>query len=686
MLRQSTFVGVLSGRRWWVIGAVMLAAAAVGLSGAVRAPAASPCATTSVLSGSNFEVDTDANMKVDGAGDCIDWLAGGTGTPLRTGVLSTTDKPTGSTDDSFGQGSQEDDANPTIVAGSIPPNKSDLKTFGLYAEVTATGKYLELFWSRVQNPSGTTNMDFELNQKNCEPAAIPTNCSTNGVTPARTIGDKLITYDLANGGTVPTISIRSWTGSAWGAPTDMTAAGEAVASVNTSAILPADGDGIGALDAFTFGEAAISFDAIFPNPQSCGALGAAYLKSRSSTSFNSEIKDFIAPAKISVSNCTALTTTALSPVNLGQPISDTAHLTGSTLGAGGMITFHLFSDSSCKNEINTGLTPVSVNGDGDYNSGNFTPSAAGSYYWIASYSGDAHNNASTGKCGDAGETSVVNPAASSTATELHNNATDATIPVSSSVGLGTSVHDKATVSDTVSGVDPSGDVTFTFFANVTCTGLGTAKGTVALAGGVAHPSTASGALAAGDYSFQGHYNGDTNFAASTSPCEPFHVNTAASTTATELHNNASEAVIGLNSSVALGTNVHDKATVSDANTAFDPTGTATFAFFTNGTCDGQSTAKGTVTLASGIAHPSTASGALAAGDYSFQAHYNGDANFDASTSPCEPFHVNTAGSTTATELHNNASETVIGLGSSVALGTGAHDQASVTDANPAFDP
>src|SRR3954464_1429000 len=252
MWKQSSLVGVLLGRRWWVIAAVSLAAVAVGLSGAVRAPAASPCATTSVLSGSNFEIDTDANLKVDGARDCIDWLTGGTGTALRTGVLSTTDKPTGATDDSFGQGSQEDDANPSVVAGSIPPNKSDLKTFGLYAEVTATGKFLELFWTRVQNPSGTTNMDFELNQKACEPAATPTNCSTNGVTPARTVGDKLITYDLANGGTVPTISIRTWTGSAWGAPIDMTASGDALASVNTSAIPASDAGGIGALDAFTF--------------------------------------------------------------------------------------------------------------------------------------------------------------------------------------------------------------------------------------------------------------------------------------------------------------------------------------------------------------------------------------------------------------------------------------------------
>src|SRR4051794_20957302 len=132
MWRQSTFVGVVSGRRSWVMAAVLLAAVAVGLSGAVRAPAATPCATPDVLPGSNFEIDTDANLKVDGAADCIDWLADGTGSALRSGVLTTNDKPTGASDDSFGQGSQEDDADPTVIAGSIPPNKSDLKTFGLY--------------------------------------------------------------------------------------------------------------------------------------------------------------------------------------------------------------------------------------------------------------------------------------------------------------------------------------------------------------------------------------------------------------------------------------------------------------------------------------------------------------------------------------------------------------------------
>src|SRR5512132_2763874 len=98
------------------------------LSGALSAGAATPCAG-SVLAGSNFEIDTNANLKVDGPPDCIDWLADGSGSAMSTGVSTKNDLPSGALDNSFGQGASENDINPTIVDGSIPPNKSDLKTF-----------------------------------------------------------------------------------------------------------------------------------------------------------------------------------------------------------------------------------------------------------------------------------------------------------------------------------------------------------------------------------------------------------------------------------------------------------------------------------------------------------------------------------------------------------------------------
>src|SRR6266542_6447998 len=86
---------------------VLLAAALAVLVTVFTVPAAAKllgpnqtlaCATANVLSGSNFEIDTNANLKVDGASPCIDWLADGTGNSLRTGVLAKNDVASGPTD------------------------------------------------------------------------------------------------------------------------------------------------------------------------------------------------------------------------------------------------------------------------------------------------------------------------------------------------------------------------------------------------------------------------------------------------------------------------------------------------------------------------------------------------------------------------------------------------------------
>ena len=144
----------------------------------------------------------------------------------------------GAGDDSFGQGTKEDTAVPTVVDGGIPPNKSDLKFFGVYQEGTSNG-FLNLYWSRVQDPSGTTNMDFEFNQS-------AHGISSNGVTPMRTAGDLLITYDLSNGGTVPTLSNCARGPAPPGASRRPSPARTRRGSINTSPIPAADSDGLGA--------------------------------------------------------------------------------------------------------------------------------------------------------------------------------------------------------------------------------------------------------------------------------------------------------------------------------------------------------------------------------------------------------------------------------------------------------
>jgi len=256
------------------------------------------------LTGSNFEIDTDANLKVDHTTPpSLDWA---NVTQVRKG-----EQFQGAQDDSFGQGSKEDTPVPTVVDGSIPPNKSDLLNFGLYLEEAAAGDFLHLYWQRVQDPTGTTNMDFEFNQKPVDPAF------GNGITPERTAGDLLIQYDLANGGTSPELFLSRWVDTGpkslceaanstpcWGVRENLTDAGDATGSINTTAIPAADSDGLGAMSARTFGEASLDFDVL--GGTGCVAFGSAYLKSRSSDSFTAAMKDFIAPVETGLNNCGAL--------------------------------------------------------------------------------------------------------------------------------------------------------------------------------------------------------------------------------------------------------------------------------------------------------------------------------------------------------------------------------------------
>jgi hypothetical protein len=240
------------------------------------------------LTGSSFEIDSNANLRVDGAGT-LDWATVG---EIRKG-----DAATGQGDDSYGGGAKEDDACPPVGTGSIPNNKSDLKYFGAYTEPGAGANepgFLHLYWSRVQDPTGTTLMDFEFNKSG-------TACA-NGINKQRTVGDLLIEYLIDQGGARATVTFRRWQGTVWGPAVDLTATGDATGTINTTAIAAGDADGLGAHSARTFGEASVDLSAIF-DPSVCESFGSAMLKSRSSTSFTSQLKDFIAPVGVHLTNC-----------------------------------------------------------------------------------------------------------------------------------------------------------------------------------------------------------------------------------------------------------------------------------------------------------------------------------------------------------------------------------------------
>jgi len=302
------------------------------------------------LSPGTFE-GSDGNLVANGGKD---WNDNGINRQIKA------DKPTGSGDDSFGNGTKEDTAVPVVTDGSIPNNKSDLTNFYVGSESVESpagtfNDFLYLGWSRVQDPSGTTNLDFELNQSNT--------LSSNGVTYVRTPDDVLIKYDLSNGGTNPTLGIQKWktTGAdsqceagkipCWNKSVPLTA-GVAEAGLNSTSVLDPFASPPKMFDPRTFGEAAINLQGagIF-TPGACVNFGHAYVKSRSSDSFTAAVKDFIAPVSIGLNSCPPAT------VKLKKVASGT---NGALLGGA---SFELYRDTDNSGTINAGdqkITPTAT--------------------------------------------------------------------------------------------------------------------------------------------------------------------------------------------------------------------------------------------------------------------------------------------------------------------------------------
>ena len=110
-----------------------------------------------------------------------------------------------------------------------------------------------------------------------------------------------------------------------------------------------------------------------------------------------------------------------------------------------------------------------------------------------------------------------------------------------------------------------------------------------------------------------------------------------SSTLTAIHN-ASHTVV---TAAAAGVVVHDFITVNGQPGSPVPSGTVSLAWFTNGTCAGSAASSKNETLTGNGTVDATdfPQGPLAAGKYSFQATYLGDATYNGSTGACEPLTV-----------------------------------------------
>ncbi len=608
------------------------------------------------LPGSTFE-GSDGNLVVNTAGN-TDW----SNAPNR---VRGDDLPSGTGDNAFGQGTKEDDANVSVVTGSIPPNKSDLTRFYAANEFANNSNYLYLAWER-SNVLGSANMDFEINQK-----TQPNLTTTGPKALNRTAGDLLITFDFTNGGGNPVLGLLKWVTSG---PTSQCLSRNA---------LPCWGNRVN--------------------------LSAAGFAERSSASFPAEVKDFVAPRPVSISNCGTITihkitengdstfdyttTGALTPatfslsnggtrtytdvvagsysvtesappagwtlksldctatgdgtsvthsdatasitmagggtvdctytnhinvkptiatklsaesVTVGTAVHDSATLTGTTADAGGTVKYTVYSNDTCTDNPQDAGTKTVTNGSVP-NSDPITFNNAGDFYWQAVYSGDANNDGTTSEC--TSEHLVVNKATPSITTTLS----------ATSVDIGTAVHDSATLTGTTA--DAGGTVKYTVYSNDTCTDNPQDAGTKTVINGSVPDSDPITFNNAGTFYWQAVYSGDANNDGATSACQSeilvVNKNHSAISTVPNLIPNDDATVSGLTDDAG-GTVVFNLYSPSDATCSGTPAYTQTVDVTGNGT----------------YSTTNTTFIAKASGTWRWQVTYSGDANNDGSTSQC----------------------------------------------------
>ncbi len=321
-----------------------------------------------------------------------------------------------------------------------------------------------------------------------------------------------------------------------------------------------------------------------------------------------------------------ISTSADETVDVGKEISDTAHLSGGT-NPTGTITFWAFGpdDADCSGEP-VFTDEVAVNGNGDYGPVSFTPDTAGTYRWIASYSGDANNLPAEGACNDEGETDEVEPLSPTITTLL---VADEVEGVNLTLPIGSTVHDTATLSGATA--DASGTVTYTVYTDNACTNEFADAGTADVTNGVVGDSDSVTFNAAGTYYWQAEYSGDVNNESAISDCTSEIVTIVPNEVVinTEL---SGQGQTGQHITIQIGNSVTDSATLT-GETA-DAGGTVTYTVYSDNACTLLFADGGTVDVTNGVVPDSDPVLFDIEGTFYWQAEYSGDANNEAAISAC----------------------------------------------------
>jgi hypothetical protein len=312
-----------------------------------------------------------------------------------------------------------------------------------------------------------------------------------------------------------------------------------------------------------------------------------------------------------------LTTVALPGALAGSPISDVAFLSGGA-DPTGSITFELFGpdDTTCANPpAFAGSVPVS--GNGDYTSPPFRPRTAGTYQWVARFSGDDGNlPAGPTACADPAETVVVAPAQSRIVTVAQPFAL-----------VGHGIRDGAFLSG---GSRPTGTITFRLYGpnDPTCSRppVYEVEQNVVGRNGF-YPSPKFETSATGTYLWTAAYSGDPNNVPAATACGDRNESTVVAVRRPRLTTSASPVAYLRNVPRvrAVGNPIYDSARLTRT---FRGTGEITFELYgpDDDTCSRPPIfTTATVVKGNGI-HNSEAFTPTASGVYRWRATYSGDAN------------------------------------------------------------